>query len=288
MKKVKERHHFILPLADLINKIYPNIEIDLREAKIDKTPKEYITAILYNAIALLLLGSIIAFFFLYRIEQLGKLPYIIIGILFLVGFFSGQRLIYPKYLSIKRIKRIEVNLVSALRDIQIQIDSGLSLYQAIVHISEGGYGEITRIFREAVKKMETGVSQADALRAMVSDNPSFYFRRVIWHISTALTAGGDISEVLKDIIHNLVDEQSNQIQLYGSKLRPLAMSYMLLVLIVPSLGTTFVIALLSFVSTSNSISYLIFGLTEVFVAFFQITFLGMIKVRRPNLLKEND
>ena len=288
MKKIKHKHHFILPLTDLVLKLYPHIEIDLRESKSDKNPKEFIGSLLSNSIAFFLFGSFFSFFIAYYLEQLEKLPIIIIAIFFVVSFFSVQKLMYPKFLASKRVKKVEVNLVAALRNIEIQIDSGLSLYQAIVHVSKGGYGEISNIFSDAVKKMETGVPQADALRQMVVDNPSFYFRRAIWHISTALTAGGDISQVLKDIIHNLVDEQSNQIRLYGSKLRPLSMSYMLVVLIVPSLGITFLIALLSFVSTSDAINYLIFGATEVAVLFFQIMFLGMIKVRRPNLLKEND
>jgi flagellar protein FlaJ len=285
---IKQKHHFIMPLADLVLKIYPHIEIDLRESKLGKNPREYIKSLIANALAFFLFASIAALLISYYTDNLSKLPLIIIAIFFIVAYFSGQKLLYPKFLAAKRIKKIEVNLVAALRNVEIQIDSGLSLYQAIVHVSKGGYGEISIIFDDAVKKMETGIPQVEALRQIVVDNPSFYFRRAIWHISTALTAGGDISEVLKDIVHNLVDEQSNQIRLYGSKLRPLSMSYMLLVLIVPSLGITFLIALLSFVSTSEAINYVIFGATEAAVLFFQIMFLGMVKVRRPNLLREND
>lgn len=277
-----------MPLADLFLKIYPHIEIDLRESKIGKSPKDYITSIISNGLAFFLFTSILALSISYYTDNLGKLTWIIVALFFITSYFSAQKLLYPRYLAAKRIKKVEVNLVAALRNIDIQIDAGLSLYQAIVHVSKGGYGEISRIFADAVKKMETGVSQAEALRQMVVDNPSFYFRRAIWHISTALTAGGDISKMLKDIIHNLVNEQANQIRLYGSKLRPLSMSYMLIVLIVPSLGITFLIALLSFVSTSPYINYLIFGVTEVAIIFFQIIFLGMIRVRRPNLLREND
>ena len=288
MKKIKQKRHFIMPLAELVLKIYPHIEIDLRESKTQKSPKEYVTSILTNGLAFFLFTSSISLLISYYTEQLNKLPWIVIVLFLITGYFSVQKLLYPKFIAAKRVKKVEVNLVAVLRNIEIQIDSGLSLYQAIVHVSKGGYGEISKIFADGVKKMETGVPQVEALRQMVVDNPSFYFRRAIWHISTALTAGGDISQMLKDIIHNLVDEQANQIRLYGSKLRPLSMSYMLIVLIVPSLGITFLIALLSFVSTSSAINYVIFGATEVAIIFFQIMFLGMIRVRRPNLLREND
>jgi len=287
-QRIKAKHHFILPLADLITNFYPSLELDLRAAKINKTPKEYLIPLLRNSLSLFIIFCVSAFLFAYYLDSLAKLPWFILFVFCMLVIMTLQKLMYPKYLAFGRIKRVEANLVSALRNIEIQIDSGLSLYQAIAHVAEGGYGEISEIFTEGVKKMEIGVSQADALRAMVVDNPSFYFRRAIWHISTALTAGGDISQVLKDIINNLVNDQSNQIALYGSKLRPLAMMYMLIVLIIPSIGTTFIIALISFISTGQYIGYIIFGITEILVLFFQIIFLGMIKVRRPNLLKEND
>jgi len=99
-----------------------------------------------------------------------------------------------------------------------------------------------------------------------------------------MKAGGDIANVIKDVIENLSEEQLIAIQKYGSQLNPLAMFYMLIAVIIPSLGITFIIILSSFVSLSEDITKTIFFALYGFVFFFQLMFIGTIKSRRPNLM----
>ncbi len=93
-----------------------------------------------------------------------------------------------------------------------------------------------------------------------------------------------MSDVLAEVLHALGEEQVIQIQKYGSQLNPLAMFYMLVAIIAPSLGITFIIVLSSFVSPSETGTKLVFWGLYGFATFFQIMFLGVIKSRRPNLL----
>ena len=64
------------------------------------------------------------------------------------------------------------------------------------------------------------------------------------------------------------------------------MFYMLVAVIAPSLGMTFLIMLSSFIALSPEYTKIVFYGLYVAVIFFQIMFMGMIKSRRPNLLGE--
>jgi hypothetical protein len=101
-----------------------------------------------------------------------------------------------------------------------------------------------------------------------------------------MKSGADMSNVINEIIKLLAEEQILQIQRYGSQLNPLAMFYMLLVVIMPSLGTTFLIILTSFVSMPSILSKAIFWGVYATIFFLQIMFMGVIKSRRPNLLED--
>ena len=150
---------------------------------------------------------------------------------------------YPKLIANKRIKKLEVNLLPALQSMLIQLNSGVPLFDILVGISKGDYGEISKEFSTVVKEINTGKPQVDALEDIAVENPSLFFRRAIWQIVNGMKAGSDMSNVIKEIINSLSEEQVLQIQRYGGQLNPLAMFYMLVAVIMPTLGMTFLIVI---------------------------------------------
>ncbi len=75
-----------------------------------------------------------------------------------------------------------------------------------------------------------------------------------------------------------------EIQSYGGRLSPLAMFYMMVSIIFPALGITFLIVLSTFIqSLGQNYKMIIYGILGL-VILFQIVFLGLIKSRRPELI----
>ena len=99
-----------------------------------------------------------------------------------------------------------------------------------------------------------------------------------------MKSGATLDNVIEEIISLLSEEQILQIQKYGSQLNPLAMFYMLVAVIAPSLGMTFLIILSSFINLPEIMTKIIFWSVFVSVMFFQLMFMGIIKSKRPNLL----
>lgn len=262
----------------------PSLKLNIEKAEIGASAEDYV--------AMCLMSSLIFFIFSYIL--LGVFLFIFVGKFLLLSliiafpltlFVFLQQILYPKLVAGRKIKDVERNLLPALQDMLVQLNSGVSLFRIMVNISNEKYGAISKEFQKAVKKINVGIPQIEVLDEMASKNPSLYFRRAIWQLVNGMKTGADPSLVVKNIIATLSEEQLIQVQKYGGQLNPLAMFYMLATVIMPSLGITFLIIIFSFVPISGFLLKLIFWGLYMFVVFFQIMFLGIIKTKRPTLLE---
>ena len=208
-----------------------------------------------------------------------------LGAAFLIsGFVFLNQISYPKIFANHKARDIEKNLIPVLQDMMVQLNSGVPIFKILVNISNSDYGEVSKEFKKIVKEINSGVPQIDAIEKYGKLNTSKYFQRVLWQLSNGMRAGSDVTVVIEEGINVLSNEQAIQIQSYGSKLNPLIMFYMLIAVILPSLGITFLIIIASILNIQERIIQIIFLLIFGGVIFMQIMFLGLIKSKRPSLL----
>tara|TARA_Y100000310_G_scaffold345658_1_gene467827 strand:- start:5321 stop:6205 length:885 start_codon:yes stop_codon:yes gene_type:complete len=199
-------------------------------------------------------------------------------------FIGFSQVSYPKIYNNRKQKEIECNLIPALQDMLVQLNSGIPLFTILVNISQSDYSLLSDEFKKAVKKINAGFPQAQVLEELGDKNPSLYFRRALWQISNGMRAGSNITIVIKESIKSLSEEQLIQIQNYGNKLNPMIMFYMLISVIVPALAITFLTVISSLVSLPKGITVALFMGLFFFVFIMQLTFLGAIKSLKPSLL----
>lgn len=200
------------------------------------------------------------------------------------GLILFNQMNYPRLFALNKERNIERNLISVLQDMLVQLNSGVPMFRIIVNIAESNYDEVSEEFKKIAREINSGVSQIEAIEMHAKYNTSKYFRRILWQISNGMRSGSDMNFILKEAIGNLMDEQEIQIQSYGGKLNPLIMFYMLMAVILPSLGITFLIIISSIMNLGSTWTKVIFFVIFGFVVFMQIMFLGLIKSRRPSLL----
>ncbi len=269
-------------VAQKIENRYPSLDVYLHQAEADISPVEYIAMCLVSVVIVFLF----LLFFLFPLLGTFELPFwMALSIaVFLSLFVFIQQMIYPKLIANRRIKGVEKNLLPSLQDMMIQLNAGVPLFNILANIANGDYGEVSNEFSQAIRKINAGRPQVDVLEEMAVRNPSVLFRRALWQIVNGMKEGADISSLIRETIQSISDEQLTQIQRYGGQLSPLALFYMLIAVIAPSLGVTFIIIISTFVAlsdfTTKLIFYGVYGLTFMF----QLLFLGMIKTRRPSLL----
>lgn len=261
-----------------------SIQKYLDNANIKMTAQEYLSICIRSCVISFIILNVVAATILLIIKN--SHPFLTsAGIAFLFSMFLlFSQVNYPRLYDSRRIRNIEKNLVSALQDMLVQLNSGIPIFNILVNISSSDYGELSEEFKKAVRKINAGLPQVDVLEQLGENNSSIFFKRTLWQLSNGMRAGSDISRVVVESINTLNEEQIIQIQNYGNKLNPLIMFYMLISVIMPALSLTFLIIISSMLGLKSGIVTLMFIGIFVIVVIIQVMFLGMIKSIRPSLL----
>lgn len=246
--------------------------------------EEYLSIVIRNTIYSLIISYVVMTAILF---YFGVGSFYIISLIF--AFFFGifvmtSQMIYPRLYNSRKERNIENNLLHALNDMYVQLNSGIPLFNILVNISSSDYGELSSEFKKAVKRINAGYPEIEVLEELGEKNPSMFFRRTLWQISNGMRAGSDISIIIKESIKSLNEEQLIQIQKYGNKLNPLIMFYMLISVIIPALSVTFLTIISSLINLEESTTQFLFIGLLVFIVIIQVMFLGVIKSLRPSLI----
>lgn len=268
---------FIFILADKISKILP-LEITLKQADISYDEREWLSLAIYSSIHwFLILFSIL--FFIGIISKTNIFSISLLLSLVFSSFVFIYFILFPSFLVSRKVRDVEKNLPHVLRHLLIELRGGVSLYNALLSISSQDYGILSKEFKEAVKKISSGYSEIQVLEELTLKIPSQKFRKVMWQIINSLRSGVEISDVLKDIVNNIVNEQRAEIREYASSLNPIALSFMMFCIIFPTMGLIVILLLTSFIGIKipKEFLYIILAL----IAFVQFNFIGIIKSKRP-------
>lgn len=266
-----------------VSNAMPYLRMELKQAEIDLTAEEYGAMIVILSVFYFAVISVLAFIFALRFNlSQPALPALTVGAI-LALLVAMQVSLYPKILVKKKERNLEKNLIFSLRTLIIEVKSGVSLFDSLKLVAFGRFGSVSEEFKKAVKEIETGRIQENALEEIASYNPSFFFRRAMWQLLNGLKAGADVTSVLKSLVDTLSKEQKNQVRKYGSSLKILSLVYMMLGVIIPAMGLTFLIILASFPQIKIE-EWMFWGLL-VFIMLGQFMFLGVLKTNRPSLME---
>ncbi len=269
-------------LADTLARISPTLRLELMQGGFNLDEREYIGITIFTslfAFALVFLSTAVLLLPM-GFEKALSISFPVSTFIFLMTFFYLKH--YPRLVVHKKIVDVEKNLLFALKHMYVHAKAGVPLFDTLVAVSSANYGSVSREIAVAVKKINSGSSIESVLEELSLKTPSLYFRRAVWQISNGIKAGSDVSSILKSIIDNISSEQKIAIRRYGSQLNPLTLVYMMVAVIIPSMGITFMMVLSSFSGASFS-EFSFLGIL-VFLVIFQFMLLGLIKSRRPNII----
>ena len=186
---------------------------------------------------------------------------------------------YPKILAGKKAERIDKNLVFALKDLLLQINSGVNFYNAIVNIGKSNYGLISKELTKVAREIKAGKPVEKALEVLAIQTGSDYLKKTIWQIVNSLRSGSSLKGALKNIINELVDEQKGKIKNYTHELNLWSLIYMLFAVAIPTIGAVMLIILSGFAGVGINKATFVSFVVLTFIA--QIIIIGFIKTRRP-------
>ncbi|MBI4009613.1 MAG: type II secretion system F family protein [Candidatus Aenigmarchaeota archaeon] len=281
-KAVKVSRPFI-GLSNKLHVLFPYLDTKLSQANIPVKGKEYLSVIIFSTFFWFALtaGLLLTLGLFLKNLPPNFTAIALLGssaISFIAFFYIN---FYPNAIVIQKTKDIDKNLLFALRHLLIQVKSGVPLFESLVSVAKGNYGLISVEFTKSTKNIATGMSQSVALEEIAYKNPSLYFRRTIWQLVNSLKAGADIGNTLEVLVQSLSNEQRVAIRKYGSQLGPLALMYMMVAVIMPALGITFLIIFSSI--SSLQVSEIVFYMILGFLVIFQLAYSGLIKNNRPSV-----
>jgi len=262
-------------MFESIARKFPNLGLNLEQAQINKKPEDYIkkTLILTGIVTLALLVSLILV--LLRTEKSLIILFVIIPLPFILFFFFMNT---PKVKAKKRVNDINSEVVYAGRYLLVELSAGVPLFNSLVNVSQA-YPKIGKHFQDIIKRVEVGKPLDTAINEVIELTPSSNFRKLMWQIMNSLRTGANVSTALESIVEQISREQVIEFKTYEKKLNPLVMFYLMIAIILPSLGITMLSLLSTFLGIQISFGALI-GIA-IFLGFIQFMFLNMIKSSRP-------
>jgi len=256
----------------------PELKDKLRSSGVHKKPAEFIGESLKNAFMMALMVSILAIFLILQ----NNIPVITVVLVFGIAFGIFY-VIMLKRLDVsitKRAREIDKDVLFAGRFLLVKLNSGKPLINALFDASES-YGVAGNYFKEIVEDIKLGTPLEDALDRAYKTTPSKKFKKILFQINNALKIGVDVTDPLESILQEISQEQLIEIQRYGKKLNSIIMFYLLLAIVVPSLGITLFSIIASMLSIKVDMP--VFFMILFFLLIIQLIFIGVIRGIRPNL-----
>lgn len=270
------------PIGAMILGTSARLKDEFLQAGLNLKPEEYRAATGFVFVFYFVIGAILVYLLTLKFFPKNAPIAALIGGIALGFLIAFQVAMYPKIAIKKKIRDIERNLVFALRTIMIEIKSGVTLFDALNMVADGEYGELSKEFKKTVGKINTGTMQEAALEEMAENNPSRYLKRSIWQTLDGMRSGVDVTSVFSELVGTMNRELKIQITEYGASLKLLSLMYMMIAVIMPALGLTFLIILSSF--PQIKISEMLFWILLIVIVVAEFMFLGIMKAKRPNLL----
>ncbi|MEM4366650.1 MAG: type II secretion system F family protein [Candidatus Anstonellales archaeon] len=266
------------PVGEMLMPYFPGVKEKMRLAGIDKSPYVFVGEIGRNIVIYTLffwLVSIVLFFpYIDLVWLLLFLP------IFLILFFLYFK-VYPDFAIIVRSKKIDEQLVFACRHIIISLRSGMSLFDALVGVTEG-YGEVSNLFKGIVDSMMTGTPTSQAFRQAIAHCPSQAAKRVLLQVANSVASGANLADSLEAVVEQLAREQIIELKSYGQKLNPLILFYLIFGIVFPPLLIAFSIIIMSVMSNgSTGFSSAMLWPFLILIVLIQLLFVAVANGMRP-------
>jgi Flp pilus assembly protein TadB len=222
-----------------IVKKHPELKLKLKRANKNLTPFQYV----HQTIMMFALSMVFFLFLLFLIFNSRGMMYLLIAegavILFspvLYKFWFGYIDVQIKQLG----RELDGDLLFVSEYFLVSLESGLPLGNAIQRISKlnrpGGI-----FFKRVYTDFQTGKDLEEALNDASNYAPTNTVKVLLKRLHDSMKIGVDLRSILENFIEESSEKKIIEIKSYSKKLNPIVMMYLLLGIVLPSLGVTFFI-----------------------------------------------
>ncbi|MCA9495723.1 MAG: type II secretion system F family protein [Nanoarchaeota archaeon] len=216
----------------------PELKFKLKKANSKLTPFQYVYQMLTMAIM-----TVIAMFILDYIIFKKDFLKLAIGFFVIIGLSPLVYRFWFSYVDVQITKYgrlIDGDLLFVSEFFLVSLESGLPLGNAIQRLAKlkrpGG-----EFFSRVYTDFQTGKDLERALDEASSYSASNSMKTLLKRLQDSLSIGVDLRNVLENFIEESSKQKIIEIRAYSKKLNPIVMMYLLMGIVLPSLGVTFFI-----------------------------------------------
>lgn len=250
-----------------IVKRHPELRFKLKKALSKQTAFQYVTQTIFMTImstVTLLILALITLKSNLLLLMIVACAIILLSPMIYLFFFS-----YVDVLVRRKGREIDRDLLFVSEYFLVSLESGLPLGNSIKNLSKlnrpGG-----EFFKKVYDEFRTGKDLEGALYDAISYSPSESMKILLKRLKDSLNIGVDLKEILVNFINESSDKKVLEIKEYSKKLNPIVMMYLIIGIILPSLGVTFFILAASVLSITPSFLKLI--LVLIFLVMFGLQY----------------
>ena len=270
-------------LGNRIVAFYPSIRYDLRDVGVELSAEQFGTITLFSALGWAVIFTVLSAILIGISSSPLPVKILVPFLAFIVSLllFLVLHLAYPRMLADNIAKQEDRELIFVMRDVLIQISSGIPLFTVIENVGDTDYNYIGPEFREVAARVRGGAPLLDELEAMAIRTRSEYLKKTTWQLVTAIRSGANLTATLKSVVSNLVEYQFSLSRSFNAELNFIILIYLMAAAVLPTIGTTVLVI------------FSVFGLLgvspELFIGVFALSFIGQIAIigyvrsKRPNL-----
>ena len=163
--------------------------------------KHYIA--LMGAVAIIVLDFF--FFFSFIPGSFGSTAWYFNPIIVLAILIGGMPFLIDFLNENKRQKELETKFLEFVRSLVETVRSGVSIPQAILHVSNANYGSLTPYVKKLAHQLEWGFPLHDALTTFAKDTKNAVIKRSVGIVIQAEKSGGDMGSVLEAVTSSVYE-----------------------------------------------------------------------------------
>lgn len=257
---------------------FPQLPKKLIVANIGSSPPNYLKNSTIDSFIKSTLATLAFLFLLIRIKKslFFSIPIFIVAffIFFKINLLGVDKII------LSRRNAIDRESIYAGRYMLLKLYSGTPLLNTLIEQSKGE-GAASKYIKEIVDDINSGSSIEESLDNAITYCPSDKFRKILFYIGNALKYGVDVTGPLESAINQIIEEKMIEIEKYGKKMNSFVIFYMLLGVVLPSLGITMIMVISGFVGINFDKGALF--IMNFLILMSQLMFLSLIKGKVPSI-----
>lgn len=140
---------------------------------------------------------------------------------------------YPQIKQKQRQEEVTRQLPYALRQISIELQAGIGLFDAMNTIANNDFGKLSEEFKITLEEIHYGTNYNEAFDNLKKRNNTKIMKKTINQIKRTLNNGGNLSKTLNSLAKENNENMKIKYKEYSEKLNSFMLIYMFIAVLIP-------------------------------------------------------